>query len=68
MWDQLKKIDHHFRDKFDEEHLKFMKDNENYCKLYFEATDKDIRLRSVALDDPEQGLSSDNLDWVDVII
>ncbi|MGK0239115.1 MAG: trehalose utilization protein [Candidatus Pelagisphaera sp.] len=32
------------------------------------ATTTDLEFRSVSLDDPEQGLSSDNLDWADVII
>ncbi|MCP4814553.1 MAG: trehalose utilization protein, partial [Planctomycetaceae bacterium] len=33
-----------------------------------EATESDFELRSVALDDPKQGLSDDNLSWADVII
>jgi len=28
----------------------------------------DLEVRSVCLDDPEQGLSAENLDWVDVVI
>jgi len=32
------------------------------------ATTDDLELRSVALDDPEQGLSEGNLEWADVII
>lgn len=33
-----------------------------------EAEDADFELRSVALDDPDQGLSDANLDWADVVI
>jgi trehalose utilization protein len=32
------------------------------------SSDSDLELRSVALDDPEQGLSQDNLEWADVLI
>lgn len=32
------------------------------------AEDDDFELKSVALDDPEQGLSEANLDWADVVI
>jgi trehalose utilization protein len=32
------------------------------------ALDLGFQLRSVALDDPEQGLSEDNLEWADVVI
>ena len=40
----------------------------NEIAVRLEAANKDMKLRSVALDDPEQGLSSENLDWADVII
>jgi len=40
----------------------------NEIAVRLEAANKDIQLRSVALDDPEQGLSAENLDWADVII
>ena len=32
------------------------------------ASGSDLELRSVALDDPEQGLSDDNLNWAEVVI
>lgn len=32
------------------------------------ATTDDLEFRSVCLDDPEQGLSAENLDWADVIV
>lgn len=32
------------------------------------ATTDDLNLRSIALDDPEQGLTDENLDWADVIM
>ena len=32
------------------------------------ASTDDLELRSVSLDDPEQGLSAENLEWADVVV
>lgn len=40
----------------------------NELAARLDATTDDLVLRSVCLDDPEQGLSSENLEWADVLI
>lgn len=40
----------------------------NEIAARLKASTDNLKLRSVALDDPEQGLSAENLDWADVII
>ncbi len=40
----------------------------NEIAARLKATADDLELRSVALDDPEQGLSAGNLEWADVIV
>ena len=40
----------------------------NEIASQLKASADDLKIRSVALDDPEQGLTLDNLEWADVII
>ena len=40
----------------------------NEIAARLDASENDLELRSVNLDDPEQGLSAENLDWANVVI
>jgi trehalose utilization protein len=40
----------------------------NEIVAQLKASADDLQLRSIALDDPEQGLTAENLDWADVLV